>query len=239
MARRSSIGWAWGFVLVTGLVLVVSAVTAAVHWAEQHPEAARLIGFLAILAVMAAAGIVLRVRQRTAAFRAEQEARKAALERHISSADGLTGPQFERWFARLLDSSGFTRVEVCGGAGDLGADVIATSPRGHRTVFQCKRYGRTRKVPSGQVQQFAGTCRAIHRADIAAIVTTAGFSQPARDLARRLGIVLVDRAVLGAWAADHAPPDAFGGRSSPRESPRPVSPILRSAVVRGDEGTRG
>ncbi len=237
MAGRSNLGLAWAIVLMTGLVLVLSAVIAAIRWAEQHPEAARLIGFLAILAVVAAVGLVLRVRLRAAAFRAEQEARKAALERHISSVDGLTGPQFERWFARLLNRSGFTDVRVCGGAGDLGADVIATSPRGDRAVFQCKRY--RKNVPSRHVQQFAGTCRAIHRADIAAIVTTAGFSQPARDLARRLGIVLVDRAALAAWAADHAPPDVFGGRSSLREFPRAATPILKPAAVRGDEGTRG
>ncbi len=214
MAGRSSAGWAWAFGLVIGLGLVVRTVRGIVGWAERHPGAARLVGFLLILAVVAAAGAVLRVRQHAAAARAEQEARKAALERHISSADGLTGPQFERWFARLLARSGFTDVEVCGGAGDLGADVIATSPRGDRAVFQCKRYGRNRNVSSGEVQKFAGTCRAIHGADIAAIVTTAGFSQPARDLAHRLGIVLVNRASLGAWAADHAPPDVFGGTSA-------------------------
>jgi restriction system protein len=207
-------GWAWAFGLVIGLGLVVNAVRGAVRWAEQHPGAVRLLGFLMLLAGVAAVGVVMRARQRAAALRAAEESRKAALERQISSADGLTGRQFERWFARLLDRSGFTDVEVCGGAGDLGADVIATSPRGDRAVFQCKRYGRDRNVPSGQVQQFAGTCRAIHGADIAAIVTTAGFSQPARDLARRLGIVLVDRAVLGAWAADQEPPDVFGGTSA-------------------------
>lgn len=212
MAGRSSTGWAWAFGLVIGLGLVVRTVRAAVGWAEQHPGAARLIGFLLIVAVVAAVGIVSRVRQHAASSQAEQQARAAELERHISSADGLTGPQFERWFARLLERSGFTDVEVCGGAGDLGADVIATSPRGDRAVFQCKRY--RRNVPSGQVQQFAGTCRTIHGADIAAIVTTAGFSQPARDLARRLGIVLVDRAALAAWAADHEPPDAFGSTSA-------------------------
>lgn len=214
MAGRSSTGWAWVFVLVIGLGLVVRTVRAAVRWAEEHPGAARLIGFLLIVAVVAAVGIVSRVRQHAAASLAEQQARDAERERHISSADGLTGPQFERWFARLLTRSGFTDVEVCGGAGDLGADVIATSPRGDRAVFQCKRYGRNRNVSSGEVQKFAGTCRTIHGADIAAIVTTAGFSQPARDLAHRLGIVLVNRALLGAWAADHAPPAAFGGTSA-------------------------
>jgi restriction system protein len=214
MAGRSSTGWALAFGLVIGLGLVVRTVRAAGRWAEQNPGPARLLALLLILTVLAAIGVATRARQRAAALRAEQEARESERERHISSADGLTGPQFERWFARLLARSGFTGVEVCGGAGDLGADVIATSPRRHRAVFQCKRYGQNRNVSSGEVQKFAGTCRAIHGADIAAIVTTAGFSQPARDLARRLGIVLVNRAALGAWAADHEPPDVFGGTSA-------------------------
>jgi restriction system protein len=188
-----------------GLVLVVAAVEAGRRWAERYPVVAGVV--LGVVLVCVVTGLVL-----VAYLRDRVAARQAELERGIGSADGLTGPEFERWFARLLTRSGFTRVVVRGGAGDLGADVVAISPLGKRAVFQCKRH--SRNVPDRYVQQFAGTCRAIHGADIAAIVTTAGFTGPARQLARRLDIVLVDRDALAAWAADRTPPEVFGRRAA-------------------------
>lgn len=195
MAKRSTGGW------LPGLLILVVAIQVGRQWAERHPVWAGRV--LAVVLICAVTGLVLvaHVRERAAA-------RLAELERSISSADGLSGTEFEHWFARLLERSGFTGIKVRGGAGDLGADVIATTPLGERAVFQCKRH--RRNVPDRYVQQFAGTCRAIHRADIAAIVTTAGFTEPARQLARRLDIVLVDRDALAAWAADHTPPKVFG-----------------------------
>jgi restriction system protein len=63
-----------------------------------------------------------------------------------------------------------------------------------------------RAVGSPDVQRFAGTARALHGADIPVIVTTGRFSAPAITAAARLGIVLIDRVGLAAWAADGATP---------------------------------
>lgn len=178
------------------------AVKAVMRWAEQHPvwTALILVGVLTFIISWTVLGV-----------RADREAqlRLAELERSISSTDALSGPEFEQWVARLLSRTGFTEIENCGGTGDLGADLVATSPLGARVVFQCKRYARN--VSSPDIQRFAGTCHTIHAAEIAAVVTTAGYSRPARELARRLKIVLVDRDDLAAWAADYLPPAALAG----------------------------
>ncbi len=187
----------WG---VVGGMIAVYWLQLAVEWISQHRIWAALIGIVLLSITAAVVKIVVSTRRAAAA-------RQAALERSISHTDDMTGPQFEQWVARLLTRSGFTEVQVRGGAGDLGADIIAVSPVGHRVVIQCKRH--RRNISSPEIQKFAGTCRSIHKAEIPVIVTTAGFSQPARDLAAQLGIVLIDRDQLAAWAADDIPPARF------------------------------
>src|SRR5690348_10175376 len=43
----------------------------------------------------------------------------------ISATDTMSGPEFERYVAALMRRSGFRRVRISGGAGDMGADIIA------------------------------------------------------------------------------------------------------------------
>ncbi|WP_127454907.1 restriction endonuclease [Streptomyces sp. B29(2018)] len=111
---------------------------------------------------------------------------------------GMSGAEFEHACARLLVRDGFTDVRVVGGAGDLGADVIATGPAGERLVFQCKRYARP--VASGAVQQFNGTARPEHGADHAVIIGLNGFTDPAMKFAARHQLTAMDRPALKRWA---------------------------------------
>ncbi|MGW1980753.1 restriction endonuclease [Streptomyces sp. NPDC001889] len=107
---------------------------------------------------------------------------------------------FEQAVAALCERDGCRDVTVDGGAGDLGADVTATSPGGLRVVIQCKRYGPVNKVGSQDTQRFGGTCFAVHEADVAAIVTTGEFTRPAADYAAECGIHCFDHRALAAWA---------------------------------------
>ncbi len=114
--------------------------------------------------------------------------------------DELLDPEeFERAVAGLCARDGCTGVEVVGGAGDLGADVLAVTPDGRRLVIQCKRYDAAATVGSQDVQRFGGTCFAVHGAEVAAVVTTAHFTAPAVEYAQWCGIVCVDRRALRAW----------------------------------------
>lgn len=205
--RRKDSGTARAFVVGALILMVGLGVHALWQWATANPLLVTTT--VAVLATVGGLGAVQRFRSRRAA-----EERRAERERGIASTDHLSGPEFEQWTARLLTRTGFRDVTVPGGSGDLGADIIARAPDGRRTVVQCKRY--SKNVPSSDMQKFAGTCRNIHRAELALFITTAGFSKPARALAARVDIVLVDRDMLAAWAADRRLPTALTGGNPPR-----------------------
>ncbi|MEU2247860.1 restriction endonuclease [Streptomyces sp. NPDC019224] len=109
------------------------------------------------------------------------------------SADG-----FEQACADLLARDGFQRARRVGGAGDLGADVVAWDDDGDKIVLQCKQYSSA--VGSEAVQRFNGTAVPEHHAQVPVLVALNGFTRPATDFARRHGIVLVGRPELKRWA---------------------------------------
>ncbi|MEU9040048.1 restriction endonuclease, partial [Streptomyces sp. NPDC048352] len=119
--------------------------------------------------------------------------------------DALDADAFERAVAGLCERDGCRDVRVVGGAGDLGADVLATAPDGRLLVIQCKRYGPTNKVGSQDVQRFGGTCYAVHEAELAAVVTTSDFTQPAEEYAEQCAIVCFGREALLGWSAGTGP----------------------------------
>ncbi|WP_371525397.1 restriction endonuclease [Streptomyces sp. NBC_01283] len=112
---------------------------------------------------------------------------------------------FEQAIADLCVRDACREVEVVGGAGDLGADVVAVTAEGLRIVIQCKLYGDDNKVGSQDLQRFGGTCFTVHRADIAALVTTSDFTAPALDYAQQCGIVCVNGEELRAWSEGTGP----------------------------------
>ncbi|MFK0140695.1 restriction endonuclease [Streptomyces murinus] len=114
--------------------------------------------------------------------------------------------QFEHAIAALCERDGCHGVRVVGGAGDLGADVIAITPDGRRIVIQCKRYAPRTKVGSPDLQRFGGTCYSVHRAQIPVVVTTSTYTQPAVSYGVRQGIRLVDSSALTKWATRTGPP---------------------------------
>ncbi|MGC5531370.1 restriction endonuclease [Streptomyces sp. SR-10] len=113
---------------------------------------------------------------------------------------------FEEAVAELCRRDGCADAEVVGGAGDLGADVLATTPDGRRLVVQCKRYGPTSRAGSQDLQRFGGTCYAVHEADVALVVSTGGFTEPALDYAEQCAILCYGPEELGAWSEGTAPP---------------------------------
>ncbi|MEU7567120.1 restriction endonuclease [Streptomyces fradiae] len=120
--------------------------------------------------------------------------------------DAVDPQGFEHTVAALCVRDGCTRSEVSGGPGDLGADVVATTPDGRRLVVQCKQYGADHPVGSADLQRFGGTCFAVHEAEVAVVVTTSTFTAPAVEYAAALGIVCVDGEALAAWTDGGAPP---------------------------------
>lgn len=119
--------------------------------------------------------------------------------------DALDADEFEQAVAALCERDGCRDVEVVGGAGDLGADVLAVAPDGRTMVIQCKRYSDTNRVGSQDLQRFGGTCFTVHGADIAVVVTTSDFTAPAAEYAEQCGILCVTGEDLLAWSDGTGP----------------------------------
>jgi hypothetical protein len=121
-------------------------------------------------------------------FSAHHERRPPSLGDVLS----LTPGEFEDLTVRLLESLGYTDVRRSGGAGDLGADVVAQDREGRRTVVQCKRFAPGSTLGSPIVQTFIGMVHRHHQAGRGIIVTTVPYTEPATQLAQSQGIALVD-----------------------------------------------
>ncbi|GAA3399203.1 restriction endonuclease [Streptomyces roseoviridis] len=182
-----------------------------------------------------------RLRPRAGAVRRRRNPAPAA---EAPSVDGealdhtAVDPEgFEHSVAALCARDGCTVVEVVGGAGDLGADVVATTADGRRVVLQCKQYTGDHRVGSPDLQRFGGTCFTVHEADVAVLVTTGSFTEPALEYAAACGILCVDGAALAAWteAGAPAPWDAPGSGPAPELGPAEAALPEAQAPARAGE----
>jgi restriction system protein len=96
------------------------------------------------------------------------------------------GIAYERYCAARLAEAGW-RAHPTKASGDQGADVVAERA-GTRLVVQCKRH--TKPVGNGAVQE-AVAARGYWSANLAAVVTNAGFTPAARRLAGATGVLLL------------------------------------------------
>ncbi|MFV8133135.1 restriction endonuclease [Streptomyces syringium] len=190
--------------LICGAGLTVRAMATA---AADRPVSA-----LATGAALFTAAAVLRRRHRLRQAAGAREyaglpaAAPAVAEPSLMPAyESMSPEEFEEAVAELCTRDGCSDVQVTGGAGDLGADVVATAPDGRRVVIQCKRYSPDHKVGSQELQRFGGTCFAVHGAHTATVVTTSAFTQPGAAYAAQCGIGCFGAEELAAWAAGTGP----------------------------------
>ncbi|WP_449880261.1 restriction endonuclease [Nocardia fusca] len=94
-----------------------------------------------------------------AAFYARSWLRRRRLERDqdrlraVLPFHAMDDKQFEHALASLCRSAGCRDVEVSGGSGDRGADVIAVTADGRRLIVQAKRYNINHAVGDRELQQ--------------------------------------------------------------------------------------
>ncbi|MEW2558504.1 restriction endonuclease [Streptomyces griseorubiginosus] len=158
-------------------------------------------------AVLAALGGICWWQQR--AQRGQWERIQArALRYGLAQLDVLSHRHFEYAIRDLMYRDGCTDAVQVGGQGDLGADVKATDPQGRRWVLQCKhrRHGEQgAAVGTPELQVLNGTGRPVHKADVVVMVTNGRITQPGRAFARQQRLHLIDRQLLGSWAAGSKP----------------------------------
>ncbi|MEU2745571.1 restriction endonuclease [Streptomyces collinus] len=191
-----------------GILLVLSAISSIVGW--QQGQAARGATQFFLTLLVAGVWLFALTRHLWPGRRSAHDNLPFIWEDPFDTSDRVTYGEmsaraFEEAIADLCARDGCQDAHASGRAGDLGADVIATTPDGSRLIIQCKRYGPGHKVGSQDLQRFGGTCFSIHRADIAAIVTTSMFTGPAVEYAARQGILLFNQHDLAAWSEGVGP----------------------------------
>ncbi|MEU2429192.1 restriction endonuclease [Streptomyces sp. NPDC007861] len=187
-------------VLVIASIVAVGLVAAVVQWLLAHWW------ILVLAGLVTAGGAGLWYQQ--ARQRAEWErVRARALRLRIAELDALDHRAFEFAIRDLMRRDG-CEAERLGGAGDNACDVRAVDPAGRVWAIQCKHrrdgdHGSA--VGVGVLQQVNGTARQIHGADVAVVLTNGRFSSKATPWGREHCIHLVDRRLLGEWAAGSRP----------------------------------
>lgn len=191
---------------------------------HRHHGGPLLILFLVLLAIggqlvhhlMATtiAGIIVAATSGVLAWRLISR-RDRARRRAASGFQDMDPTQFEHALADLCRRDGCTSVKVVGGKGDMAADVLATLPSAwwrrllrlgqQRILIQAKHYAPGNPVRSPALQAVNGTYRDVHRADLAAVVTTSSFTTDAHAFARRVGIRCFDEHQLAAWVSRTGP----------------------------------
>lgn len=111
----------------------------------------------------------------------------------------LAPSEFEEAVADLLGRSEFRDVRLCGGSGDLGADIVCVDRRGRTVVVQCKRHAPGIAVGSAAVQRFLGSVTH-HGAERGLLVTTSRFTAPAIEFAGQHDLELMDGEALATLA---------------------------------------
>ena len=116
------------------------------------------------------------------------------LSRRFEEVRFMSGAEFEIFVADLFEAMGH-RVTVLGGAGDQGVDIVV-NPRGKRIAVQCKNH--SRPVNNKAVQEvYAGAKH--HRCVEAWVVSPAGYTRGAIELARSTDVLLCDAETVRKW----------------------------------------
>ena len=106
--------------------------------------------------------------------------------------DNMDGHKFEYFCAGLLKKNGFKDVYITRGSGDQGIDIVAYKDE-IKYGIQCKCYSSA--VGNKAVQEvFAG--RTFYSCHVGVVLTNQFFTESAKELARKNGVLLWDRRKL-------------------------------------------
>lgn len=197
----------------------LSVVVAVFQWLMAHWWV------LVVLAVLAAGAVAAWVNSRQQHARWER-VKEQGLRYQLSHLDALHHREFEYAVRDLMRRDGCTDAVQVGGRGDNGADVKATDPLGRRWVIQCKhrRAGWSGSaVGTPDLHVLNGTGRQLHGGDVVVLVTNGRFSKQCPPYAKSQRLHLVDRHLLGEWAAGSRPLWEILNRLPPPRKPSTLS----------------
>jgi len=106
--------------------------------------------------------------------------------------ESMSGEDFELLCAEQLSRAGW-KANVIGATGDQGGDIVAEKD-GRRVVLQCKKY--SAPVGNAAVQEVFAAMR-YHAAEVACVVSNAGYTKAALQLAATAGVHLLHYSEIG------------------------------------------
>ena len=112
--------------------------------------------------------------------------------RTIETVDLMNGSAFEVFCGELLQSNGFTDVDLIAKSGDQGVDIVAEKDS-VRYAFQCKRYDSD--LGNSPIQEvYAG--KEMYGCHVGVVMTNRHFTNGAKALAEKTHVLLWDRETL-------------------------------------------
>lgn len=183
-------------------VVVAAVVLGALRQVARAALSALPAAGLLAAGALAAGGVVALARRGRVRALVRLDARRlSGVRLSLAAIDVLDPTAFERAVRDLMVRDGIDARHV-GRRGDQGADVLGRDGAGRVFVAQCKHTTVGGRVSVRVIYEVKGTAGPVHRADTAIVVTNGGFTRDARVQAAALGIHLVDRERLRAWAED-------------------------------------
>jgi restriction system protein len=137
-----------------------------------------------------------------------KRSRDKAKEELLKRLMVLPGDKFETFIEALLISSGYQNVDVRGGSGDEGIDLLCEMAQGInqvRTAVQAKCKQAHKKVGPKDVRLLRDVLPKFQCSQ-GVLITTSGFTTDAKDAANeqgRLPIILIDGERLSELALEH------------------------------------
>lgn len=105
----------------------------------------------------------------------------------------LSGIDFEIYLMNLLKQTNFKKVSGTKQSGDQGADILFEYGE-IKGIIQAKRWAG--KVGNKAIQETL-SAKLFYERDIGFVITSSSFSKSARELALKLGIVLIEGSEIG------------------------------------------
>ena len=137
----------------------------------------------------------------------QQHTRQKALRAvDMAKVDEMTGLEFEKYVAALLNSRGYkTKLTPIN---DYGVDIIARKGK-VKIAVQVKRY--SNKLDQKPVREaIAGKSARQYGCTQAMVVTNSTFTKAAKFLAKEGDCALIDRGILGKWILEFQGANAGG-----------------------------
>ncbi len=149
-----------------------------------------------------------------------------AFSRRFEEVRFMSGAEFEVFVADLFEAMGH-RVMVLGGTGDQGVDIVV-NPRGKRIAVQCKNH--SKPVNNKAVQEvYAGAKH--HRCVEAWVVSPAGHTRGAIELARSTDVTLCDAETVRKWIKNVDRIEKERASETDSETAPPINTPVNEAIT--------